>query len=112
MIDHHNWICQDDLKLERKIGTQTWDKRVGLLTFGIVAADTCKLCTKCTGNTIEMKDKFFAFSAEAMTDNDCDGLLQPPTRTGRARVSESPTTAHGDSSSGTGSHLTPAKRRR
>jgi len=110
MIDRHNRIRQDDLKLERKVGTQTWDKRVGLSIFGVIMADAHLLYSKCTGDAVETKDEFFTFLAEEMIDNDYDGLLQ--SRATRNRVSESPTTAHVDKRSGVASHLTPAKRRR
>ena len=33
MIDLHNWLCQDNLKMEKKLETKKWDMQVNLIIF-------------------------------------------------------------------------------
>ena len=40
MVDRHNICRQDDLDLEKKVGTQEWSKRFNTSLLGICIVDT------------------------------------------------------------------------
>jgi hypothetical protein len=39
-IDRHNRLCQDDLRIEKKIKTKDWSRRVNLSIFSMIVVDT------------------------------------------------------------------------
>ena len=47
-IDHHNRKRQDDLKVEKKLGTHDWSKRVNLSVQSMIVVDACLACIGCT----------------------------------------------------------------
>jgi hypothetical protein len=47
MIDWHNHCQQDDLQLERKLGTQDWSRRVNTTLFGMCVVDTFYAYSQC-----------------------------------------------------------------
>ena len=56
-IDQHNRKRQDDLDLEKKIGTHDWSKRVNLSILGIVTVDAYLSYIECTQPTLEQEKR-------------------------------------------------------
>jgi len=109
-VDQHNRIRQDDLKLERKVQTLDWSKRVNLSVLGIICVDTLHMWSSATDNQQKTKDDFFIQLATELIDNDYDGRRAG---TRRPRVSiDDDGGSDGASSSGRGIYLTPTKRMR
>ena len=46
-IDKHNRCRQDDLNLEKKVATHSWDKRVGISIFGMYVVDAWHMYHGC-----------------------------------------------------------------
>jgi hypothetical protein len=107
-IDRHNRMRQDDLMLERKLGTMDWSLRVNLSIFGMCVVDSWLMYSKCT-ETEEKQREFYEMLAEEMIDNTHDQV--------RGRRSENTgdggiIAADGHMRSGISAHLTPTKRKR
>ncbi len=118
VIDQNNRERQDDLKLERKLVTQDWSKRVNISLLAMSIVDGRNLRKSCTLKD-EDKNAYYWNLAEEMIDNKID-----------ERVTRSSTRASFESSaqdddtsplankrtgllmSGTGTHLTPTKKRK
>jgi hypothetical protein len=108
-IDRHNRMRQDDLMLERKLGTMDWSHRVNLSIFGMCVVDSWLMFSKST-ETEEKQRDFYELLAEEMIDNTHDQVR------GRRAVSEDGSpgiiTAEGHMRSGIAAHLTPTKNKR
>lgn len=119
-IDQHNRCRQDDLGIERKIGTHEWDKRFNLSVFSIGGCvDTWYLYKGCTNTRLRQR-QFYIKLSEALIDNEY--LVQNNNRTGgggarggaRTRGALGAYPQFDNSSAGTagcGLHLTPSKRK-
>ena len=73
-IDRHNKKRQDDLELERTIGTHDWWKHVAISIFGMIVVDTMNFHQACAHpNDIDANpDEFITGLEEEMTDNTLD----------------------------------------
>jgi hypothetical protein len=115
MIDRHNRCRQDDLMLERKLGTMDWSMRVNTSLLGMCIVDAWYAYSQCTktgeANTEEKQKDFYSFLAEELIDNNYDSV-------GRRRGVNSPVagpqlvTINGLARCGVEAHLSPTKRRR
>ena len=63
MVDRHNRCRQDDLDLEKKLGTQDWSKRFNMSLLGICIADTWLAYRQVTQNKHEIQREFYSFLA-------------------------------------------------
>jgi hypothetical protein len=120
MIDRHNRCRQDDLMLERKLGTMDWSMRVNTSILGMCIVDAWYAYSQCTkprgstnnANTDEKQKDFYANLAEELIDNSYDSVGQ------RNRGENTPVrgprlvTANGLARCGVEAHLSPTKRRR
>ena len=70
-IDRHNRMRQDDLMLERKLGTMDWSHRVNLSIFGMCVVDSWLMFSKSTESEEKQRD-FYELLAEEMIDNSHD----------------------------------------
>jgi hypothetical protein len=68
MIDRHNRCRQDDLMLERKLGTLDWSMRVNTSLLGMCIVDSWYAYSQCTATQERQKD-FYSFLAEELIDN-------------------------------------------
>lgn len=69
-IDQHNRKRQDDLKLERKVHTVSWNKRVNMSLFGMMVVDSYLLAQGCNGHTFwASPNQFFRRLAQELIDN-------------------------------------------
>eukprot|EP00171_Calliarthron_tuberculosum_P006804 IDg6804t1 len=89
-IDQHNRCRQDDLQLERKLGTMDWSMRVNCSIFGMCVVDSWLAYSGCKG----------------------DGLRNLRTRQRTLDESDAVAVTNRMPQSGVGAHLTPTKRRR
>jgi len=97
------------LKIERKVQTKDWSKRVNLTIFGIICVDTYLIWSQATDAT-KSKDDFFIELATELIDNNYDGQKK---RTGpRVSLDDEDAAAPGAVASGRGIYLTPTKRMR
>ena len=109
-IDQHNRCRQDDLRLEKKINTHSWDKRVGLSLFGMYVVDAWKMYHGCTSSahvksSLGQKDFYLALAEELVDNNVKTRGSRKRTATNEqvaAEMLESPHQA--------APHLTPTKR--
>ncbi len=114
MIDRHNRSRQDNLQLERKLGTKEWHRRVNFTILGMIVVDTWLVWKGIHGEAAETEKDFYRAMAEELIDNDYDA---PTTRRRRSTVGHPspPAAAYGQDGqprSGLGVHLTPTKRKR
>jgi hypothetical protein len=117
-IDQHNRSRQDNLQLERKLGTHDWSLRVNLSILGMHIVDTWhawKGLSLCEDG--ELENVFYLYLAEELIDNEFDtftGTRLRCRRQGDHSVSASPDAVDHDGSpkSGVGIYLTPTKKRR
>ena len=49
MIDSHNRLRQDGLKMEKKLETKKWSKHVNLSIMSMIIVDSFLVCKGCTG---------------------------------------------------------------
>jgi hypothetical protein len=73
MIDRHNRCRQDDLQLEKKLGTLDWPMRVNTTLLGMCIVDTWYVYSQCT-KTKEKQQDFYSFLAEELIDNKYDSI--------------------------------------
>jgi hypothetical protein len=110
MIDRHNRCRQDDLHLERKLGTHDWSMRANTSILAMCIVDSWLVYKGCRGTRLEKTQaEFYIALAEELIDNDYDG------RIGRRRKlapHDSGAMDEGVPRSGIGLHLTPTKRLR
>jgi hypothetical protein len=117
-IDRHNRSRQDNLQLERKLGTHDWSTRVNFSILGMHIVDTWlawKGLSLCKDGEVE--DVFSEYLAEELIDNEYDSFIRTrirQRRPGDDSVSASPDAIGHDGSpkSGMGVYLTPTKKRR
>ncbi len=101
---------QDDLMLERKLGTRDWSLRVNRSVFGMCVVDAWLMYSKCT-ETDEKQCEFYELLAEEMIDNthgQRGRSHHPNSVTGNPEL----ITADGHMRCGISAHLTPTKRKR
>ena len=67
-IDLHNWHCQDNLKMAKKLETKKWDMQVNLTIFSMIIVDTWLCYAQCT-NTQETLSNFYSHLGEELIDN-------------------------------------------
>ena len=110
-IDQHNRCRQDDLELERAIGTHDWAKRLNLTIFAMSVVDSWLVYKKCT-DVKETQAEFYAFLAEEMIDNTLDGVTIRCSA--RTVATANPVALHVDGTPrcGIAAHLTPTKLKR
>ena len=108
MIDRHNRIRQDDLAIEKKLGTLDWSRRVNLSIFSMCVVDAFLLHRGCTGSK-ESPDEFFSKLAEEMIES---GRVARATREAIRQADELAEARKRSIASGLGPHLTPNKKRR
>ena len=117
MVDRHNRCRQDDLDLEKKLGTQDWSKRLNMSLVGICIVDAWLAYSQVTQFKQEIQSEFYSFLAEELIDNRVDEGV-------RGRVRRRSTHQHtfdgtspviatdGTLRCGVSVHLTPTKRKR
>ena len=117
MIDRHNRSRQDNLQLERKLGTLEWYRRVNMSFVGVNAVDSWLAWNGIFGSDPmfqETEKEFYVNLAEELIDNDYD--VPAFRRRRRHSVGPSPPAVaysqDGTPRSGLGVHLTPTKRLR
>ena len=72
-IDQHNRIRQASLCLERKVGTNDWDKRANMTLFGMMCTDAYYLASGCQPNRYpDGSRQFWEDLATDLIDNDWD----------------------------------------
>ena len=78
IIDRHNRCRQDDLMLERKLGTMDWSMRVNTSLLGMCIVDAWYAYSQCTktrgAKTEEKQQDFYSFLAEELIDNNYDSV--------------------------------------
>ena len=112
-IDQHNRARQDDLMLERKLGTPDWSKRLNSSLLSMCIVDARLAYHGCRGGALcsTTQREFYEDLAEQLIDNAYDGLG----RRHRASDGGTPSPARAptnDHSSGVDAHLTPTKRKK
>lgn len=115
MIDRHNRCRQDDLSIEKKLGTLDWSMRVNLSLLGMCIVDAWYAWNLCTGNTTEKQKEFYSGLAEELIDNRYD-IIGSGQR-GRGRRDEDTSIADallvdGLPRCGIYAHLTPTKKKK
>ena len=110
-IDQHNRCRQDDLNIEKKLGTHDWAKRVNMSLFSMCVVDAWKVYEGCATSMNLNQAQFYELLAEELIDNNEDGV-RVQTRTRQVPTGRSPTGDVGPARAGVGVHLTPTKRKR
>lgn len=115
-IDRNNRTRQDDVKIERKLGTHDWSTRFNLSIFGIHVTDTWYVYKAATMTEDSVNDFVWDLAAE-MIDNEMDGhSIRSATKRGReiAFGEDESETQVSPLSSGSGGapHLTPTKKKK
>jgi hypothetical protein len=75
MIDRHNRCRQDDLMLEKKLGTMDWSMRVNMSILGMIIVDTWLAfdgCTRAELNGRVKQTKFYELLTKELIDNSFD----------------------------------------
>lgn len=114
IIDRHNRCRQDDLQIEKKLGTDSWSTRVNLSIFAMCVVD-CWLVYKAATKSQEDQKTFYSSLAEELIDNSYDEGLRAGRQKGigNSPKERSPTLSDtGVPRSGINAHITPTKRRR
>jgi len=107
-IDLHNRCRQDDLRLERKLGTHDWSMRVNISLFGICIVDACLRHRGERGLAASiLQANFYEKLASEMIDNtfDVTGTRAKAVAEGADQVASGPEYE-------VGTHLTPTAKRR
>lgn len=74
-IDRHKRCRQDDLMLERKLGTVDWSMRVNTTTFAICVVDSWLAYKGCKGTQSAMTQSwFYLVFSEQLIDNTIDRI--------------------------------------
>lgn len=71
-IDQHNRCRQDDLRLERKLVTHDWSKRVGLSILGIIIVDSWLLYKGARAGEGRVQRRYYEMLATNLIDNTYD----------------------------------------
>jgi hypothetical protein len=119
MIDRHNRCRQDDLMLERKLGTMDWSMRVNTSLLGMCIVDAWYAYSQCTKNRgpnantgCEKQKDFYSFLAEELIDNNYDSVGRRGNRENATDAGPQLVTVNGLARCGIEAHLSPTKRRR
>ena len=112
-IDQHNRCRQDDLSIERKLGTKDWSKRVNLSILGMCVVDSWFVYRGCTGSQ-ESQSDFYTALAEELIDNTFDQAINARRSSAGSTIQagQSAVSPNGFARAGVGPHLTPTKRKR
>ena len=112
-IDQHNRHRQDTLKLETKVETNSWDKRVNTTLFGMCVVDTWLAWSQVNSNNVSTQSDFYRDLAEELIDNNFD-RLGTPRKAGRHASSPNNLvdSRTGHPRAGVAAHLTPTKKKR
>jgi hypothetical protein len=115
MIDWHNRCRQDDLQLEKELGTLDWSMRVNTTLLGMCIVDTWYAYSQCT-KTKEKQKAFYSFLAEELIDNKYDSVGPGSGRRNRTQDAQEARNRmmmsnNGLPTCGYGPHITPTKRR-
>ena len=116
-IDRHNRSRQDNLQLERKLGTKSWDTRVNFSILGMIVVDSWLAWKGIFGEDLdEVEKEFYEALAEELIDNEYNTRSSRRRARRRAQESESASPeafgADGLPQSGIGPHLTPTRKKR
>ena len=70
-IDRHNRLRQDDLRIEKKIETKDWSRRVNLSIFSMIVVDTWLVFNAMRNTpTVQLNQKeFYSVLSEELIDN-------------------------------------------
>ena len=111
-IDQHNKRRHDTLRLEKKIETNDWSKRVNLSIFAMTVVDSFLLYNQLVDDK-ESEMVFYAKLAEELIDNQYDRVVRRKRPSGDGFGSPSSIIgADGLPRAGINTHLTPTKRKR
>ena len=111
-INHHNRRRHDTLRLERKVETNDWSKRVNQSILGMIVVDTF-LCYNQLVDESEKEGDFYLRLAEELIDNKYDSIqLRPRNSTAEQTPSIDAIGKDGRPRSGIIIHITPTKRKR
>jgi hypothetical protein len=115
MIDWHNRCRQDDLQLEKELGTLDWSMRVNTTLLGMCIVDTWYAYSQCTKTKEKQKD-FYSFLAKELIDNKYDSVGPGSGRRNRTQDAQEARNRmmmsnNGLPTCGYGPHITPTKRR-
>ena len=116
-IDRHNRHRQATLKLETKMQTHDWSKRVNMSLLGINIVDTWLAYSQATGTKCT-QNEFYMDLAEELIDNNYDRVRGTASRGQQQSYSSSPTNDNlihprtGELRAGVSAHLTPTKKKR
>ena len=106
-IDRHNRCRQDDLRLERRLGTHDWSQRGNLSFLGVCIVDAWMLHSGARGPAASLEQAtFYEDLASGLIDNTFDSTGWRP-RTAQAATEATVAPAYG-----VGVHLTPSTKRR
>jgi hypothetical protein len=116
MIDRHNRCRQDDLQLERKVGTMDWSMRVNTSLLGMCIVDAWYAYSQCTqprgpnpnAAYNEKQKEFYSFLSEELIDNSYDS----GGRRSRGNTPDKGPRLVTTDGRGVEAHLSPTKRRR
>ena len=111
-IDHHNKRRHDTLRLEIKVNTNDWSKRVNQIILGIILVDTF-LCYNQLVDDSEKEVDFYLRLAEELIDNKYYSIqLHPRNGTAEQTPSLDAIGKDGRPRSGIFIHLNPKNRKR
>lgn len=107
-IDRHNRCRQDDLRLERKLGTHDWSMRVNISLLGICIVDAWLLHHRARGPAASLlQSNFYEQLASEMIDNTLNAV-----GTRVRALPDGPGQAASSPAYGVGTYLTPTSKRR
>jgi Transposase IS4 len=90
-IDQHNRTRQDTLQIERKLQTNSWDKRVNMTLFGMTIVDAFFLSKGCSSALVlQNAPRFIETLATELIDNDYDKMSLRTRPKKRSREVEAP----------------------
>ena len=110
-VDRHNRCRQDDLNLEKKVGTKDWSFRVNCSLLSMVIVDSWLLYSGAQGSRYHLVQRqFYETLATQLIDNTFDGhnLRYNGSLNGTAKVQDFESSL----TRGIGIHLTPTRERR
>jgi Transposase IS4 len=113
-IDRHNRLRQDDLRIEKKVETKDWSRRVNLTIFSMIVVDTwLEFNGLRNTQTLEMNQKeFYSVLSEELIDNSFGSRAFPRSSPNNPTFQDAcrRTIESGGPRSGVLAHLTPVKR--
>ena len=72
MVDRYNRCTQANLKLEIKLVTQDWVKRINISLFSICIVDTRLVYSGILGSIYECQNEFYGYLVQELIDNTYD----------------------------------------